>query len=136
MESVRGESEQVERLRVAPWGRITEASRRVDIFAELARLRSGMRPGRDAYRQATLFHCCPLVHVLYALSEGGSVSRHAAEGMVTLHVLDGRLVVEVAGRDHELRAGQMLILDPDVAHSMHAVEASGMLLTVYLKDAA
>jgi quercetin dioxygenase-like cupin family protein len=55
--------------------------------------------------------------------------------VITLQALDGRLIVNVEGCDHELRPGQILILNPDAVHEAHAVEASGMLLTLHMDEA-
>jgi hypothetical protein len=42
--------------------------------------------------------------------------------------------VQVDERDHELRAGSILVLNPDVRHNVRALEAAAMLLTVHLES--
>jgi quercetin dioxygenase-like cupin family protein len=124
----------VERLRVAPLGRFAGASRLLDLPAELARLRTESSAVRNGHRQVTLFHRTPVAHVLFAFDAGGSLRRHSANGLVTIHVLDGRLVVDADGHAYDLRAGHALVLNPNVVHAVHAVEPSGMLLTVNMED--
>ena len=53
---------------------------------------------------------------------------------MSIHVIDGRLIVDAEDRSYELRPGQLLVLNPNVVHAVHAVEASGMLLTVTSDD--
>jgi quercetin dioxygenase-like cupin family protein len=125
--------EGIDRLRVAPLGRSAGLSHLLDLHAELARLRAEPA-ARGGHRQATLFHRTPVAHVLFAFDPGGSLKRHSTNGLVTIHVIDGRLIVDAEGRNHELRVGQVLVLNPNVVHAVHAVEASGMLLTVTTED--
>jgi quercetin dioxygenase-like cupin family protein len=54
--------------------------------------------------------------------------------LVTIHVLEGHLIVETDASDTDLRAGQVLILNPNVAHAVRALDASAMLLTVVMDD--
>ena len=126
--------EPVDRLRVSPLGRIRGATRLIDLPAAMARLRQERGPARNGHRQVTLFHRTPVSHVLFAFDAGGSLPSHSANGLVTIHVLEGRLIIGADGHDHELRAGQVLVLNPDVLHAVHAVEASAMLLTVVMED--
>jgi quercetin dioxygenase-like cupin family protein len=82
----------------------------------------------------TIFHRAPVTQVVFAFEPGGELADHAAHGLVTIQVLEGRLVVQADKRDHELRAGYILILNPDVRHNVRALEASAMLLTVHLES--
>ena len=106
----------------------------IDLPAAVARLREDPRPARSGHRQRSLFHRTPVSHVLFAFDAGGSLPRHSANALVTIHALEGRLIVEADGSNHELRAGQALVLNPNVAHAVHAVDASAMLLTVVMED--
>jgi quercetin dioxygenase-like cupin family protein len=126
--------EPVDRLRVSPLGRFVGLSRLLDLHAELARVRSEPSAARSGYRQVTLFHRAPVAHVLFAFDPGCGLKRHSTDGLVTIHVIDGRLIVDAEDRNYELRAGQALVLNPNVVHAVHAVEASGMLLTVTTED--
>lgn len=78
--------------------------------------------------------------VLFAFEAGGKLADHKANGLVTIHALDGALTVEAeseTGRQtHELGAQGVLVLSPGVLHSVLAREASRMLLTVHLESAS
>lgn len=122
-------------LRIEPIHRLDGGSEVYDLMGELARLRARERKRGSTERcaQVTLFHRPPVAQVLYAFDGGGSLVRHCANGLITLLVLEGRLIVEADGRQRELcagRAGHMLVLTPNVVFEVHAVEPSAMLLTV------
>jgi quercetin dioxygenase-like cupin family protein len=125
-----------ERLREPPADRFAGATHAFDLVEWLTRLRAEDHPSKDGHRQITLLHHPPVGHVLFAFEPGGSLDRHLARGHVTIHVLEGRLLVEAEGRDHDLRAGHLLILAPGVPHDVRASEASAMLLTVHMSREA
>jgi quercetin dioxygenase-like cupin family protein len=47
-----------------------------------------------------------------------------------IHCLRGDLSVEAGREQHQLRSGEVLVLEPDVPHSVEAVAESEMMLTV------
>ena len=128
------ESGQRERLRPHPSGRFTGESHAFDLGEALRDLHAEVHPVERGHRQKTIFHRAPVTQVIFAFEPGGALADHAAHGLVTMHVLEGRLAVQADGRDHELRAGYILVLHPDVRHNVRALEASAMLLTVHLKS--
>ena len=127
--------EQQERLRSHPSERFAGESHVFDLGKTLRNLRAEVHPAERGHRQMTIFHHAPVTQVIFAFEPGGELADHAAHGLVTIHVLEGRLAVQADGRDHELRAGYILVLTPDVRHNVRALEASAMLLTVHLEGA-
>ena len=121
-----------ERLRTPPTERFAGDSHLFSLAEALKELRAEDHPPRQGHRQITLFHRGPVTQVLFSFEAGGLLDRHSAHGLVTIHVLEGRLNVEADGADNELAAGDILILDPDVPHDVRASEESAMLLTVHL----
>jgi quercetin dioxygenase-like cupin family protein len=128
------QSPQYDRLRPAPSERFAGSSHLFDLQRALAALRSESHPGRDGHRQVTIFHRAPISHVLFAFDEGGTLPSHSARGSVTIHILEGEFVLRVDGSDHEMRAGQLLVLKPDVVHDVRALEQGAMLLTVVMDN--
>lgn len=128
------ENQQPDRLRTAPAERFAGQSHRFDLADALKKLRAEAHPVRDGHRQVTIFQRAPVTQILFAFDAGGGMPRHSARGLVTIHVLDGQLMVQADGQDHELNAGQILVLNPDVDHDVHATEATTMLLTVHLQS--
>ncbi len=122
-----------DRLRRPPAERFAGPTHMFSLEDALARLRAEDHPARDGHRQITLLHRPPVTQVLFSFATGGHLDRHSAQGLVTIHVLEGRLCVAADGIDHELNAGAMIVLDPDVPHDVRAAEPAAMLLTVHLK---
>lgn len=123
-----------ERLRAAPLERFAGASHVFDLGAVLNELRAEAHSGQNGHRQMTIFRRLPVTQVLFDFELGGELANHSAHGLVIIHVLEGRLMVLADGHEHELSAGHVLILNPDVRHDVRAPEAGAMLLTVHLED--
>lgn len=123
------------RSRTAPADRFAGESHLFDLDDSLAALRAEPHRTPGGHRQVTLFHRSPITYVLFDFEIGGGLKEHSANGLVTIHVLEGRLKVEADGSDHDLGAGHVLILNPNVPHDVRALEVSAMLLTVQLEPA-
>jgi len=121
-----------DRLRRPPTERFAGAVHVYSLRDALAKLRAEDHPARDGHRQITLLHRPPVTQVLFSFAAGGQLDQHSARGLVTIHAIEGRLRVAAGGADHELGAGQLIVLDADVPHDVRAIEASAMLLTVHL----
>jgi quercetin dioxygenase-like cupin family protein len=123
-------SEQV-RLRSHPATRFAGDSHVFDLSESLQQLRAEAHPAQSGHRQMTIFHRAPVTQVLFSFDAGGEMTNHAANGLVTIHVLEGHFSVPCDSQTHELNAGMMLVLSPNVRHSVRAVEPGAMLLTVH-----
>lgn len=121
-----------DRLRPPPSERFAGSSHHFSLADALADLRAEDHPARAGHRQIALLQRPPVTQVLFSFEAGGHLDEHSAHGLVTIHVLEGELRVRAEGSDHELGAGDVLVLDPDVPHDVRAVERSAMLLTVHL----
>ena len=122
-----------ERLRPHPTGRFSGESHLFDLNQTLAQLRAEAHAAEHGHRQVTIFHRAPVTQVLFAFEPEGELADHAANGLVTIHALQGHLTVQAAGENYELDAGLMVVLSPGVRHSVRANQASAMLLTVHLE---
>ena len=125
------------RLREAPTARFSGPQHAFDLIQLSAHLLNEVHPGANGHRQMTIYRHDATTMVLFAFEAGGKMTDHKANGLVTIHALDGALTIEVqseAGpQTHELRASQLLVLSPGVLHNVMAQEASRMLLTVHLE---
>jgi quercetin dioxygenase-like cupin family protein len=81
-------------------------------------------------RQITVFHKGPLRMVLFAFEAGAGLPSHWAPGFVVIHTPGGRITVKTMNDSHDLAAGQLVMLDPEVVHDVTAVESSEMLRAV------
>jgi quercetin dioxygenase-like cupin family protein len=119
------------RRRPHPSDRFAGVEHVLDLPAALRALRAEPRTGTSRHRQITLLHHGPVRVVLFAFDAGGRLPEHRVPGWITIHVLRGALQVQTAGGRHELRAGQLLALAPDVPHDVDATEESDMVLGIY-----
>ena len=69
----------------------------------------------------------------FAFDGGQALSEHSAPFDALVQVLDGALVVTIAGEEHGLRAGEAILMPADVPHAVRAEEAAKWML-VMLKD--
>jgi quercetin dioxygenase-like cupin family protein len=128
------ENQVYDRLRTAPVERFAGEIHGFDLNEALQKLRAEAHATKSGHRQITIFRRAPVATVLFAFEPGSELADHAANGLVTIHVVEGNLVVQAAEQTHELKAGMMVILSPNVRHSVRASEASAMLLTVHMEN--
>lgn len=128
--------QQAGRLRPSPVERFAGKAHAFDLAMVLAKLRAEKHPSQNGHRQITILHRASAAHVLFAFEPSGKLERHHADGEVVIHVLEGCLMVAADGRDHELRAGHVLMLGAGVPHDVRAQESSAMLLTVLMSKEA
>src|SRR5512146_206080 len=83
------------------------------------------RSGRTA---RTLVKDHSLRLTIHLLAAGGSIPEHHADGPITVQVLRGALTFRAAGRDHELREGDLLALDTGVPHAVTSADGAAFLL--------
>jgi quercetin dioxygenase-like cupin family protein len=121
-----------ERLRPPPSVRTRGPEIALDLGATAKALREESHPARDGHRQIGLLHQEHIRVVLFAFERGGMLYKHQAPGLVTIHVLSGRVRVSTSVTTHELSSGHILVLERDVPHDVEAPEQSDILLTVHL----
>lgn len=68
--------------------------------------------------------------VLVAMHAGTVIPVHKAEGPIAVEVVEGRLVFSAGSRDVTLGKGQLLTLQPAIAHGLRAIDECAYLLTI------
>jgi quercetin dioxygenase-like cupin family protein len=68
--------------------------------------------------------------VLITMKRGARMTKHQASGAVSIHVLSGRVQIEVGETIVEVPAGQLLALDRGLPHDVEATEDSSVLLSL------
>ncbi len=68
----------------------------------------------------TLVKDGPLRLTLLALKDGAVIAEHRAPGPVSIEVVTGSVVIEVAATAYELGRQESLVLDANVVHSVRA----------------
>jgi len=120
------------RLRQHPQERFAAPQLQIDLQDVIARLRTEPHAGERGHRQETLYRHGGYTIALFAFERFTGLSEHKANGIVNMHVLRGCMKITAASQVHELRAGQMLILAPGMAHAVAAEEEGEMLVTVQM----
>ncbi len=78
----------------------------------------------------TVFKTNGLRIVLIALHEGAEMSRHTADGIISVQVLEGTIQFNTDRQSVELLSGQMLALHERIPHSVQAIKEAIFLLTL------
>jgi quercetin dioxygenase-like cupin family protein len=121
----------MERLRPHPEDRLASPVQVVDLAAAAAELRAEPHPAVAGHRQIAVVRHGPVTIIQFVFNEGGLLKEHAAEGVVTIQVLSGRLRVVVEEEAREVGPDELMALAPGVPHSVLALEPTDMLLTVH-----
>lgn len=124
---------QSDRLRVHPETRFQPPQLEFDLESVAAKLLAEPLPPGRTHRQETLYKHGIASIALFLLERGASLPPHLAEGVVFVHVLQGRIAMTAEGQNHDLPAGRLLALAPGVRHDLRAEETSRLLLTVCLE---
>lgn len=119
------------RLRPHPEDRLDSALQLVDLPATAAALRNEPHPSIDGHRQMAVFRRGPVTLISFVFEPGGLLKEHEADGVVTIHVISGHLRVVAEDETHELTSGRLVAIGPHIPHTVSAVTASEMLLTVH-----
>jgi quercetin dioxygenase-like cupin family protein len=67
---------------------------------------------------------------LFAFDEGQGLSEHTAPYDAFVQIVDGAADITIAGTDHRVVAGQMIIMPANVPHALRAVGRFKMLLVM------
>ena len=117
------------RLRPHPQDRFRPAQHLVDLEQAATDL-AAEGDLAHGHRQKVLYRHGPLTIALFLFEAGAGLAQHKADGVVTIHTIQGRLHVIAEGEEHDLPVGRLLVLAPGVAHDVRAETPSRVLLTV------
>jgi quercetin dioxygenase-like cupin family protein len=125
-----------DRLRQHPEQRFAAPQHEFHLDEVAEKLKKELKAGEAGHRQEVLYKRGPTSVSLFLFGHLTRLAAHRAKGVVTIHVLKGRLQVTAEGHAHDLQAGSLLVLAPGVEHDVVAREESQMLLTVNLDISA
>lgn len=125
--------QQPDRLRQHPEERFRAPQHLMDLEQVAQKLLAEPLSGKRLHRQETLYRHHPMTVALFLFEPGAQLPPHLAEGVVTVHVLEGHIQMLVEGEERAVKAGQILVMAPGMKHDVRAIEKSRMLLTVCLE---
>lgn len=120
-----------DRLRIHPEDRLASPVQAMDLAAAARALRGEPHAPIAGHRQIAVFRRGPVTVLLFVFEPEGFLKEHRTSGVVTIQVLGGRLQVSADEETHELGPGGLLALAPGIPHTVRALAASEMLLTVH-----
>lgn len=119
-----------DRLRVHPKERLSGGVQHVDLADAATRLRAEPHAATNGHRQVAIVRHGPFSILLFVFERGGVLKEHRTDGEVTIQVLAGELEVMVGTGAAVIGRGELLSLPPGQSHSVRAMDASEMLLTI------
>lgn len=121
-----------DRLRPHPEERLAAPVQLVDLTETAAALRNEAHDSVAGHRQIAVYRHGPVTLVSFVFEPEGILKEHSTDGVVTILALSGHIRVIAEEQAYDLTAGRLLALDPNVPHTVMAVKASEMLLTVHM----
>jgi quercetin dioxygenase-like cupin family protein len=103
---------------------------KIDIPSFIENIRNE-KQWKDSNRNAiTVFKTNGLRIVLMALHKDAEMTEHSADGLISIQMLEGRMIFKTGEKAIELTKGQMLALHEGIPHSVVAKEETIFLLTL------
>ena len=78
----------------------------------------------------TVFKTDGMRIVLLALHKDAEMIKHTADGIISIQVMEGKILFKTEEQSIELGSGQMLALHENIPHSVVAMEETIFLLTL------
>lgn len=69
-------------------------------------------------------------NILFAIDKGESLTEHTSPFKAVVYIVDGEMEITIGGKVSNVKAGENIILLPDVLHGLKALVKSKMLLTM------
>jgi quercetin dioxygenase-like cupin family protein len=67
---------------------------------------------------------------LFAFDKDESLTEHTSPFEAVVYMVDGEMSITVGGNPYNIKAGEILVMPPDVPHGLKAVVKSKMLLSM------
>lgn len=109
---------------------LTGAALSFSLAAEDLALRERASTAKSGRAAKTLVKEGTLRVTLIVMRKGSALSPHQVDGVVSLHVLRGRVRVAAEGTLVDLSSDGLLVLDQEVAHTAEALTDCSLLITV------
>lgn len=87
--------------------------------------------GEDRVRVGRVYDGDRLRVRTLAIPAGVTLAEHVAGAPVLIHVIAGRVRIDIGGNSHELAAGALVRADPEEKHEVFAHEDARLMLTFH-----
>lgn len=68
--------------------------------------------------------------VLFGFAEGQELTEHTSTQQATIQILSGECEFSLAGKPHQMKAGDLLYMPPNLPHAVKATSQFSILLTL------
>ena len=99
-------------------------------MADIVSVKNGVEYSKDSIVSKQLVNRNGGTVTLFAFDAGQSLSEHTAPFDAAVQVTDGRAVISIGGKSHELKEGELVIMPANVPHGVNAPERFKMVLTM------
>lgn len=110
-------------------GTMVDKIAQFDLNHEIADANS-KRPWPSGHYARMLFKKHDLRVVLITMDRGAHMKEHHADGTISVHLLKGKIRMNVGGHQHELATGNLFTLGASIRHDVEALDDSAFLLTI------
>jgi len=67
---------------------------------------------------------------LFAFDKDESLTEHTSPYQAVVYMVDGEMEIKIGGNPYNVKAGEIILLPPNVPHGLVALQKSKMLLTM------
>ena len=67
---------------------------------------------------------------LFAFEKDESLTEHASPYEAVVYMVDGEMEITIGGKPYNVKAGEIIVMPPNVPHGLKATVKSKMLLTM------
>jgi len=67
---------------------------------------------------------------LFAFDKDESLTEHTSPYEAVVYMVDGEMEIKIGGNPYNVKAGEIIVMPPDVPHGLKATIKSKMLLTM------
>ena len=67
---------------------------------------------------------------LFAFDKDESLTEHTSPYEAVVYMVEGEMEIKIGGKPYNVKAGELIIMPPNVPHGLRAVQKSKMLLTM------
>ena len=112
-------------------GRVLDAPQvQIDLNKFIAQIRDEKTWKTSDRNAITVYKTAGMRIVLIALHQNAEIATHKAEGVISVHVLEGAMNFVTENGKSELHAGNIITLHKGMPHSVFALKKSVFLLTI------
>ena len=90
--------------------------------------------GADGVKRATLHRNEGAIYILLAMDADSHMREHQAKAWASVQCLEGEILFTLEEKEHLLRPGSIIMMEPGQRHSLSAKIQSALLLTLVKSD--